>query len=84
MPDPETIRLSVRSYLQPLLPEGTVVHDDTPLVTSGLIDSIGLAALASHLENDYSLSIPEADFEVNNFDTLNAIVSLVNRLKTSA
>jgi len=48
---------------------------DTPLVTTGLIDSAGLVRLAALLEDATGIVIPDRDINADNFDTLARIAA---------
>lgn len=45
------------------------LEPDTPLLSSGLIDSFGVAGLIAALEARFHLRIDAADIGVDNFDT---------------
>lgn len=49
------------------------IDNETPLMSSGLIDSFGFVDLISALEKAYGIDIPEAMWQVEYFQTLNAI-----------
>jgi acyl carrier protein len=55
--------------------EDIEVH--TPIVTSGLVDSAGLVRLATLLETETGVSIPDRDIHSDNFDTLAKIDTYV-------
>jgi acyl carrier protein len=52
---------------------------DTPLVSSGLLDSVGLVRLAALLEQRLGIRIPDADVTPEHFDTLDRIRSYATR-----
>jgi acyl carrier protein len=47
----------------------TAIEPDTPLISSGLVDSFRFATLVAALEAHYKVPIPLADVGVDNFDT---------------
>jgi acyl carrier protein len=49
------------------------VDRDTPLVTSGVVDSFHVAALIAALEAHYHVRIDPADVGADNFDTVRQI-----------
>jgi acyl carrier protein len=49
------------------------VTADTPLVTDGLIDSVGLMRLAAFIEQTTGLTIPDQDINPGHFDTVRQI-----------
>ncbi|HPD29450.1 MAG TPA: AMP-binding protein [Phycisphaerae bacterium] len=61
------------------------VGDDEPLVTSGLIDSLGLVSLLTAVETGFRVQIPTPILaDVLNIDTIRRIADLVDRLRTGA
>lgn len=50
---------------------------DTPLVSSGLVDSGNLVRLATHVERLAGISIPDRDIDADHFDTVAMIASYV-------
>ena len=50
---------------------------DTPLVTNGLIDSVGLMRLAAFVEQATGLTIPDQDINAGHFDTARQIDAYV-------
>jgi acyl carrier protein len=46
---------------------------DTPLVTNGLIDSVGLMRLAAFIEQTTGITIPDQDINAGHFDTVRQI-----------
>jgi acyl carrier protein len=55
------------------------VTDSTPLISGGIVDSFSMVSLKRFLEKKFVISIPDADASPEAFDTVNSIVSLVNR-----
>ena len=55
------------------------VRADESLFDLGLIDSLGIMTLVSELESRFRIRVPEVDLLPDNFDTLNAIASYVNK-----
>ena len=54
---------------------------DTPLISSGIVDSFSMVSLKRFLEQKYSISIPDADASPEAFDTVTKIVTLVKRIQ---
>lgn len=58
---------------------------DESLFERGLIDSLGITILITHLEKTYRIRVPEEDLLPDNFDTISSIVHYVNsKLQDSA
>jgi acyl carrier protein len=49
------------------------------LISSGLIDSVDLVRVASFLESETGLSIPDADITVDNFESVERMLAYVER-----
>ncbi len=43
---------------------------DTPLVTNGLVDSVGLMRIAAFIEQATGITIPDQDINAGHFDTV--------------
>jgi acyl carrier protein len=54
------------------------IDPDKSLITSGIIDSLGLLRLISYLEDQFGLSIKDVEMVPENFETINKIQSFVN------
>ena len=78
--DESALDEAVRTYLERELGvAATDVGLDTPLVTSGLVDSVALVRLATILEERFGIVVPDRDIGVEHFDTLRAIRAYVAR-----
>ena len=53
------------------------VGPDSPLISSGIVDSFSMVSLKTFLERKYKISIPDAKATPEAFDTVNKIVKLV-------
>ena len=58
-----------------LLVDKQSVSYDQDLLTTGMIDSIGVMRLVSFLETEFAQSIPPQDVTLENFSNINAIVA---------
>ncbi|MBI5645824.1 MAG: acyl carrier protein [Ignavibacteriae bacterium] len=50
---------------------------DTPLISSGIVDSFSMVSLKVFLETTYSISIPDAKASPEAFDSVNNIAALL-------
>lgn len=78
----EEIRDSVREYLlREFLPgeDPADLTDSTPLVTGGILDSIGTVKLVSFLEERYGIRFEAHEVSVDHLDTIDKIVETVQR-----
>ena len=51
---------------------------DTPLISSGYVDSFSMVSLLVFLENKFKIKIPPSKATPEAFDSVNRIVALVN------
>ena len=57
----------------------TVIEDATPLVTGGLIDSIGMIGLVSFLGSRFKVEFMPREINVHSLDTLEQIEELIRK-----
>lgn len=55
------------------------LDEDTPLVTSGIVDSAGVLELVEFLEQRYAIEVADEDVTVHNCNSLLALTELVLR-----
>jgi acyl carrier protein len=60
--------------------EDIELNYDTPLISSGLIDSFSMISLLVFLENKFKMKIPPAKATPEAFDSVNRIINLVNQI----
>jgi acyl carrier protein len=56
---------------------------DTPLISGGYIDSFSMVSVLIFLEKTFDVKIPDKDAIPVNFNTVNDMVSLVNKCKNN-
>ena len=54
---------------------------DTPLISSGYVDSFSMVSLLVFLQHKFKIKIPPSKATPEAFDSVNRIVSLVNQYK---
>lgn len=54
---------------------------DEPLISSGLIDSFSLMDLALYVEDTFGVRIEDTELNVNTFDNLTQLASLIESRK---
>jgi acyl carrier protein len=59
--------------------EGDTIAYDTPLLSSGLVDSFSMISLKRFLEMKYQISIPDEAATPETFDSVEKIAELVRR-----
>ena len=52
------------------------------LLEMGLMDSLELMALVTHLEQSYGFSLPNEEFAPENFETPRAIANMIKRVNS--
>jgi len=55
---------------------------DTPLISSGIVDSFSMISLKRFLETKYNIQIPDSKATAEAFDTVNNIVKTVEEIKS--
>lgn len=56
------------------------LSDDTPLLSSGLVDSLDLEQLLWFIEDEFGVELAEADLTAENFETVTRIDRLLRRI----
>ena len=72
----------VREYLlHEFLPgeDPSLLTETTSLISGGILDSIGITRLVTHLEGRYSVRFESEEITVDNLDTMLLIVSAIER-----
>jgi acyl carrier protein len=55
------------------------VSYDSPLISSGIVDSFSMVSLKRFLENKYKITLPDEEATPEAFDTVNSICKLVQK-----
>jgi acyl carrier protein len=66
----------IKEYLED---EDEKITYDTPLISSGYVDSFSMVSLLVFIENKFRIKIPPSKATPEAFDNVNKIVSLVNQ-----
>ena len=78
--DIEELKAALQGFiLQKLLPgeDPANVTYSTPLVTSGILDSIATLDLVSHLEESYGIKVEASEIGVDNLNSIDRIADFV-------
>ena len=67
-----------REYADAL--QGALIDANTPLISSGLIDSLSMVSLKVFLDNSYRVRISDAEASAEAFDSVSALVALLRGL----
>jgi acyl carrier protein len=76
------IKTAVRQFIAENVMLGvhqTTIDDATPLVTGGLIDSIGMIGLVAFLEAHFKVELEPREVNAQNLDTLERIDLLIQK-----
>ena len=74
----DTIRnFILKEYLPGELPAN--LRDDTPLRSTGILDSLATLGLISFLEKEYQIEIEAHETDIDNFDRIRDIAAFVER-----
>ncbi len=68
-------------YLDEEEAEDMKLDENTPLISSGIVDSFSMVSLKRFLEKKYAVTLPDEEATPQAFDTVNNIIALVNKHK---
>jgi 2-hydroxymuconate-semialdehyde hydrolase len=57
------------------------IDENTPLMSSGLIDSLSIVSLVAFIDKKYGIKIPDEKGTVENFETVTKIIDVINEFK---
>jgi acyl carrier protein len=84
--DKDTIKAEIHQYiLSQFLPgeKSSNLHDDTPLRTSGIVDSTGMLQLVGFIEERYGIEVDAYEASVENFDRIEDIAAFVEKKRAA-
>ncbi len=73
-----------KEYLDEEEAEDMKLDENTPLISSGIVDSFSMVSLKRFLEKKYSISIPDDQATPEAFDSVKRIIELVLRFQKGA
>lgn len=81
MIETKEINSAIRNFILQKFPiaRKRAIRDETPLLQSGIIDSLGVLDLISYLETSFGVSVADDELVPENFADINRIASLVAR-----
>jgi len=59
--------------------ESMEVKEDTPLISSGIVDSFSMVSLKMYLEEEYKIKMTDEEASTEAFDTVGSILALVKK-----
>ena len=78
-PNPAAVLAEIRTFVANWFRDGREdgLEADTPLVTSGIVDSAGVVEVVEFLERRFMLRLTDADISLRNCNTLRGLSELV-------
>jgi|RhiMetdeSRZDD1v2_1073273.scaffolds.fasta_scaffold333882_3 acyl carrier protein len=58
---------------------GRALEADTPLISSGLVDSLSLIAVLAFIEDEFSVVIPDEEATAASMNTIRLMTNLIER-----
>lgn len=58
---------------------GSDISDESDLLTTGVIDSLGVMRLTAFIQSEFSYEVPMADLTIENFESIDAICAYLTR-----
>ncbi|MCR9248277.1 MAG: acyl carrier protein [bacterium] len=79
LPTHQTILDQIRVFIAKWFRDGREdgLMPDTPLVTSGIVDSAGVLEVVEFLERQFGVQVADQDVSLRNCNTLQALADLV-------
>lgn len=76
----ENIKEQIEEILNELHPEVTSWEEQKEMVHSGLLNSLDIVTLIGELSDKFDIEIPPSEIIYENFDTLQGLISMVEKL----
>ena len=76
----ENIKEQITSILSDIRPDIADWDSNKELVHSGVLDSLGIVTLIGELSDTFDIEIPPQEIVYENFDSLEGLVKMVERL----
>jgi acyl carrier protein len=74
----EIIQFVREEYLED---ESMEINVDTPLISSGIVDSFSMVSLKMYLEDKYDIKMTDEEASTEAFDTVSSICHLVDAIR---
>ena len=68
-----------KEYLDDDDADDMTLDENTPLISSGIVDSFSMVSLKRFLEKKYEIRLPDEEATPQAFDTVTTIMALVNK-----
>jgi acyl carrier protein len=76
------VRAAVRQFIQTTFlsdEPADSLRDDTPLQTSGILDSLAVYRLTTFIQQEFGITLSVSDIAAERFDRIDDIVEVVSR-----
>jgi acyl carrier protein len=77
--DPTEVEAAVYAYLTRRFPALAKCDADTPLLESGVIDSLGILELMTFLAERFGIVLEDEDFDPQNLETATHLIQFITR-----
>lgn len=74
----DEIKPALRRFIETELAPGAEFADDESLMDSGVLSSMGITRLIEFMRERFRVELDEAEFEPDNFETIEAMAALIN------
>jgi acyl carrier protein len=75
----EIVDTTIITYLRGRFPALEAVNEETPLLSSGAVDSLGILDLMMFLADEFGIALEDDDFTPDNLETPGRLAALVVR-----
>jgi len=82
--DRQNTTSKIKSFLTQQFPMTKNVSNDEPLLTNGLIDSLGILEVVSFVENEFGIVVSDEDLLPENFGSIHSLSNFVHEKTTGA
>jgi acyl carrier protein len=75
----DSVSASIRSFITKKFPAARkkALHDDLPLLRSGIVDSLGVLDIVTFLEHAFTIKISDDELTPDNFASIRCLASFV-------
>ena len=82
--DRQNTTSKIKTFLARQFPMTKNVSNDEPLLTNGLIDSLGILEVVSFVENEFGIVVSDEDLLPENFGSIHSLSNFVHEKTTGA
>ena len=82
--DRQNTTSKIKTFLAQQFPMTKNVSNEEPLLTNGLIDSLGILEVVSFVENEFGIIVSDEDLLPENFGSIHSLTNFVHEKTTGA